>query len=133
MFEGDYPVPARPHDHCRCTIVTHSGSSGQYCQRDHNVVMELRESGVDYSPPVSGDPTEITFDFEGEVLCRNGEIISVSFSLNFDGAKLEELKALSEDDEEAALGVVQTDAENRALEIAGSECRACVSPSDSMA
>jgi len=127
VYQEGMPVPDRPHDHCRCTIVTHNGAGGRYCHRDYNIVSALRQGGWDYSP-ATGVPEEITIEFDADIICKNGAEITVSFTLNYDGSRLAELQDASEQDYEGALGSVDADAEDKAREIAGTECPGCEPP-----
>ena len=118
------PVPKRPHDHCRCTIVTHSGGGSRYCHRDYHIVQNVREGDWDYSP-ATGLPEEITVEFEADVICKNGEEITVSLTLHYDGSELDELQDASDQDYEGAIGSIHADAEDKAREVADTECAHC--------
>lgn len=120
-------VPDRPHPHCRCTKVTYDGSGTPVCQRDSHSVLSVNASNWDYSP-ATGLPEEMTVEFDAEVLCRNNEEVGFSFALHYSGSDLDALQQMSESDYESALGNLLADAEDKALELAGTHCPGCVAP-----
>jgi hypothetical protein len=124
-------VPDRHHPHCRCTKVTYVGSGSPICQRDAHTVIAVTEGSWDYSPS-TGLAEEITVEFDAEVLCRNNAQVNFSFALHYAGSELDELQRISDSDYASAIGNLLADAEDKALELAGTHCPGCQAPARSV-
>ena len=83
----------------------------------------MREGDWDYSP-ATGLPEEITVEFEADVICKNGEEITVSLTLHYDGSELDELQDASDQDYEGAIGSIHADAEGQGARGCGHGMRA---------
>lgn len=117
--------PDRPHQRCKCTIVSPHAPAGKCVHREHRVVRtELTSTDHEVQ---DNKLVRYYFEFAVRGICRDNSIIEMSIGLEYDADGVDEFRRLADenDDFDAAHDKLAQDAADRALTEMADLCPYC--------